>query len=114
MASVFKANGAKKYTIVYTDESGRRRKAVGTTDKRVSERIAAKLEEDVALRKKGLIDPAAEKFAAYAREPIAEHLDAFEAALRNKGNTAKHIDHHVSRARRVVELAGIERLGRHR
>ena len=68
MASVFKAKGAAKYTILYTDQDGRRRKKMGATDKGVSQRIANDLENKVALRKQGLIDPSAERFAAGGAE----------------------------------------------
>ena len=36
VASVFKIKGKKEYTIVYTDEYGKRRKKKGYTDKRVT------------------------------------------------------------------------------
>lgn len=77
MASVFKPKGKSKYVIFYTDETGRRRKKAGATDKAVTQRLAAKLENDVALRKQGLIDPTAERLAHHDRRPIREHLDDF-------------------------------------
>jgi hypothetical protein len=40
MASVFKAKGAEKYTILFTDEHGKRRKKIGYVSKRESERLA--------------------------------------------------------------------------
>ena len=46
------ADGAK-YTILYFDENGRRRKEAGATDKAVSERIANDLEKKVALAIRG-------------------------------------------------------------
>ena len=48
MASIFKPRGKSKYVIFYTDESGRRRKKTGATDKTVTERIARDLENRVA------------------------------------------------------------------
>jgi hypothetical protein len=53
MASVFKPEGASKYIIVYTDETGRRRKKTGATGKGVTERIARDIENKVALRREG-------------------------------------------------------------
>ena len=65
MASVFKVAGAKKYTILYTDENGRRRKkGAGVTDKTVAERIARDLENKVALRREGVIGARDEAYAA--------------------------------------------------
>src|SRR4051812_19982190 len=110
MASIFKPKGKTKYVILYTDEKGRRRKKAGATDKAVTQRIAAKLENDVALRKQGLLDPAAERFAAHERTTIKDHLEHYRVALRDKGNTDKHVDLFVARALRVVCLARLDRL----
>ena len=66
MASIYKPPGRKKYIIEFRDENGRRRRKTGATDKAVSQRIANDLENKVALRKQGLIDPAAERFAKSA------------------------------------------------
>jgi hypothetical protein len=63
MASIFKPKGSDKYVINYTDENGRRRKAAGTSDKAVTKQIASKLEGDVALRRRGILDKDAERFA---------------------------------------------------
>lgn len=51
MASVFLAQGNEKYTILYLDETGRRRKKVGTHDKNESESLARILEAEVAQKK---------------------------------------------------------------
>ena len=45
MSTVFKVKGNAVYTVVYTDEKGRRRKKKGYSDKRESERLANELEE---------------------------------------------------------------------
>jgi integrase len=110
MASVFKSTGAKKYTILYKDENGIRRKKTGTADKGVSERIANAIEERVALRRNGLIDPTVERFAEQERIPLKQHLNNFRAALVSKGNTSKHVETFAGRATRVVEVAGLVRL----
>jgi integrase len=110
VASVFKSPGAKKWTILYFDENGVRRKKTGAPDKAVTERIAADIENRVALRRDGLIDPAAERRAAHERTPLKAHLEAYRAALRAKGNTEKHTETFVSRAARVLNRAGVSRL----
>jgi integrase len=104
VASVFKPAGKSKYSIEYTDENGRRRKATGTTDKAVSERITNDLENKVALRKAGIVDPRAEAYAKHAAVALADHLDAWVNSLRSRGATAQHVKQHSSRARRVVAL----------
>ena len=67
------------------------RKKSRCTDKAVTQRIANALEERVKLRREGLIDPAAERFAESEQKPIGEHLDEFIASMEVRGRDAKHI-----------------------
>ena len=61
----------ENYTVQYFDENGKRRKApTGTSDKATAERIAAKIESEVALRKRGHIDATQERLAKEARRKI--------------------------------------------
>jgi integrase len=110
MASVFKPKGKSKYLISYRDEHGRLRKKTGTTDKKRSKQIAADLENEVLLHKRGLIDPTTERIASNERKRVKDHLRDFEAALQAKGNTQKHVELSLSRARRVADLAKLDRL----
>ena len=111
MASVFKAKGAKRYTILYFDENGQRRKKAGTTDKAVSERIARDLEKEKArLRREGLIDPREEAFRDHDKKTLTEHLADYKRAIGAKGNTAKHASMTVRRAGRILELARARRI----
>jgi integrase len=110
MATVYRPQGRKKYVIEFFDEHGRRRKKTGATDKGVTQRIARDLENRVALRREGLIDPTAESHANHEAKPLSSHLDDFRKALADKGNTNKHIDLFVARARRVVDIAKQDRL----
>jgi integrase len=91
MASIYKPPGRSKYIIEFRDENGRRRRKTGATDKAVSQRIANDIENKVALRKQGLIDPAAERFADAARKPITKHVEDFVASLEARARDAKHI-----------------------
>lgn len=104
MASIFKPNGSSKYVIEYTDETGRRRKKIGATDKAVTERIARDIENKVALRREGIIDPREEAYAKHAALPLLTHLDAWGESLSSKGVTRQHLKLHTSRAMRVVAL----------
>ncbi len=104
MASVFKPKGSSKYVILYFDENGDRRKKVGTTDKAVTERIARDIENRVALRREGIVDPREEAYAKHAVLPVIDHLNAWVESLRSKGVTPQHQKLHSSRAMRVVAL----------
>jgi integrase len=104
MASVFKPAGKSKYKIEYTDEHGRRRKATGATDKAVSERIAHDLENTVALRRHGLIDPAAEKYRDNEIKPLAEHIADWQDDLVAQGFSPTHAEQTSNRVRRLIAL----------
>jgi integrase len=113
VASIFKKDKHRKnspWYIDYFDEHGQRQRVKGCPDRTVTEQIARKLESDVELRRRGIIDPRADRRAAAERKPLVDHLADFHGALLAKGNTAKHADLHVSRALRVAALAGIDRL----
>ncbi|WP_152050932.1 tyrosine-type recombinase/integrase [Tautonia marina] len=113
MATIFKrgrdkGKKNKPYVIQYTDHDGKRQFAKGFTDKALTEQLAAKLENEVLLRKRGMIDPAQERLLAIKQSPIEEHLQAFDRSLAN--NTAKHRRLTMTRVRRVVEGCGFRTL----
>jgi integrase len=110
VASVFKAKGAAKYSIVYTNENGKRCKKMGATDKAVSERIARDIENKVALRNQGLIDPKAEAYRDHDALPIAAHLEAFQRFLASKGGSKRRPDVTCSRTRKTLALARVKRI----
>ena len=66
MASIFKRGTDKKkknapYHITYFDHERKRRTVKGFTDKGLTEQLAAKLENEALLRRRGLIDPENER-----------------------------------------------------
>ena len=92
------------------DETGRRRKKTGATDKTVTERIARDIENRVALRREGLIDVASERFSDSERKPIKAHLDDFIASMKAKGCDEKHTRSTRTYLKRIIEVARIEHL----
>src|SRR4051794_6462029 len=104
MASIFKPKGKTKYAIIYTDESGRRRKKTGATDKTVTRRIARDLENRVALRREGVIDPAAESHANQEGRPLADPLADWHQDMVARGKTARHADQYLERAGKLAAL----------
>lgn len=113
MASIFKLSRDKgkknrPYYIQYFDHDGRRVTAKGFTDKGLTEQLAAKLENEAMLRKRGMIDPAQERLLAVKQSTIEGHLEAFDRSLAN--NTAKHRRLTMTRVRRVVEGCGFRTL----
>ena len=116
MASVFKrggrANRRGSYYIAYYDENGKRRTVKGCTDKEASEALARKLEADALLRRKGVINPKDDQYAAAERVLLAEHLDDFRADLLKKHVTKKHANTVFRRASRVIELCGAKNISK--
>src|SRR3954468_5299598 len=107
MASIFKKDRRRKnapWYIDYFDENGVRRRVKGCTDRTASDQIARKLESDVELRRRGIIDAKSDRYSEAERKTLADHLDDFQAAIIAKANTTKHASLFVERARRVVAL----------
>lgn len=104
MSTVFKLPGARKYTIVWTDENGKRHKKAGYADRTASKRLGDDLERKAAMRRDGLIDPEAEAFAQHEALPLADHVADHHAYLLARGNTASHANQTRTRVLRVVAL----------
>src|SRR4051794_37094975 len=111
MASISKPRKrGGKYTIQYFNEHGRRATVKGATDKTVTKQIADKLEADGALRRRGIIDTSAERFAHAEQRPLLEHLGDWKAALHAKGGTTEHPERSYRDAERALALGKIARI----
>ena len=116
MASVFKRGGkgnrGGSYYIQWFDHTGKRQsKSARTTDKATAERIAAKLEANVALRVGGIIDAHDDRYAHEVRRPLAEHLAEFKESLIGKDDTARHCRETYSQAQRVIARCAAVSIG---
>jgi integrase len=110
MATIYKPKGRKKYLIEWVDENGARRRKSGTSDRAVAKRIANDIENRMALRKEGLIDRAAERFAECDRLSIADHLDDFIASLEAQNRDPKHVRTTRTYIRRIIDKSHAVRL----
>src|SRR3954452_24596841 len=84
MASIFKKDKRRKgapWYIDYFDENGVRQREKGCADRNVTEQIARKLESDVELRRRGIIDPKSEVLRDQEARPLAEHLTGYRKSL---------------------------------
>src|SRR5579864_8108040 len=105
MASIYKRKKDRNrkgspWRIAYVDENGRRRDVRGCADRTATEQIARQIEANVALRLRGVIDPSIDQLAVAERRPIGDHLDDWNADLLARGDTPKHVELFVGRARR--------------
>ena len=113
MATVYKRardRGKKRapYWVQFIDQDGKRRTKKGYSDKGLTEQLAAKLENAARLRRDGLIDKDLEEAAHRRKLPIEEQLSAFEATLRRRKTTPKHVRLTLGRVRLIVTDAGFE------
>src|SRR5262249_6894251 len=97
------------YFVAFNDHEGKRRTRKGFTDRGLSEQLGARLEHEVMLRRRGLIDPVQEKLASQKKLPVEGHLAAFEKGLAHA--TPKHVKLTMTRVRRIVGGCGFASIG---
>lgn len=96
MASIFKRGGKEnrdgRYRVSYFDEFGRRKDvSTGTSDKDAARQIAAKLETDVALRRRGVITPQEDKLATLNAKSVADHVSDYLAHCGRQNQDDVHV-----------------------
>lgn len=108
MASVFKKGNI--YVIDYYDAKGVRRRKTGFRDKGLTKELAAKLEREKRLTKKGLADPREAKWAEAEAKALDEHVEDWAADLRGAKRTEQHVKLCCSRVRRLLGLTAASRI----
>lgn len=93
MASIYRRKGAGPWLINHYDQHGRRKeRSSRTTDFRAAERIAQKLEADVALRREGVVDARHERLAEENRKPLAQHVREYLQHCHGRGVAPKGVE----------------------
>ncbi len=115
MASVYKrkrdkANTLASWYIACADADGIRRTVKGCTDRAATEQMARKLETEAELRRRGLIDPRDEQFAADEAVPLGEHLEAWRLFSLSVNNGERHANQGFARVRNLMAMAKATRL----
>jgi integrase len=91
----------------YKDAGGNRRRVPLCTDKAASLQMLAEIERGIARGQVGLVDP----YEKHRTAPIREHVEAYEAHLRdNEGVSAKHLKETLRRLRFVLDGCEAARL----
>ena len=104
--SVFKRADDGPWYISWYDASGNRKsQCAKTTDKTTAQRILAKKLADVALRRDGVIDPRQEAVVIEAAKPIETHLADFEAMMKARQRSDRHIGQTLFLIRQVCNAA---------
>lgn len=103
MASVFKRKGSDRYLAGYYDHNGKHRtRSTRTTDKAAAKRIAAKWEEQAALRREGCIDPRQEALSGEGRKSLETHLADYKAKLEAGGSGERHVNRTLAMIRSIA------------
>ena len=115
MASVYKrkrdkASKLASWYIACADADGIRRTVKGCTDRAATEQMARKLETEAELRRRGLIDPRDEQFAADEAVPLGEHLEAWRLFSLSVNNGERHANEGFARVRNLMAMAKATRL----
>jgi integrase len=109
MASLYKRGRKKKgnWLISWHDHAGaRREKSSRTTDKAAAQRIANKIEADVALRREGVINPEQEQLTVEWNRPVGQHIEEYREKLQAAGDSAKHVKSTITFIEKIVEFTG--------
>jgi integrase len=93
---------ASKWYGQFVDGQGITRRLPLARDKAAARMMLNELVKRAELERAGIVDP----FRDHRRRPLATHLDAFEAALRDKGTSDEHARLVATRARKVVQGCG--------
>lgn len=114
MATIFKRGGKANrdgvYYVAFTDEAGRRQTVcTATTDRDAAKQIAAKLAADAALRKRGVLDPKLERFAAENLKPLAQHVGDYLADCEPRQSRV-HVNNKRTQLKRLCTVGGFARL----
>lgn len=111
MASVFSRKGSPYLQIAYFDHTGRRReKSAKTTDRRVAQRIAKHIEDEVALRRSGVIDPRSDGYVKANKQPVQKHIDDYLTASSHAGHADRHVMNKRGHLSALVRGTGASRL----
>lgn len=110
MGSVFKVKGRKGYQVAWKDADGKWHRQKGTADKDTARQILNKLEAEAELRRRGVIDPTADRLAQYAALPLNKHLNAFSTYLEGRGSGATHVAQTRTYVEEVIGACGIKRI----
>jgi integrase len=102
MASLRKRGVVWYYRFV--DEHGVKVERKGCADKRVTEELARDAESAAAKLRSGLVDPKEFAYRDHGARPLAAHLDAYAAHLKDRGLTEAHIGLATGRVRRAVAI----------
>lgn len=111
--TIYKRRADGPWYVRWYDAKGERGKpqCTGTTDRNTATRFLARMVDNVAQHKLGLVDASAEALARQAERPIAEHLADWKLAVQGRGVSPRRLALAMSRAERIIADCAFARLG---
>lgn len=111
MATMFKKHGEGPWVIKWIDAEGRRReRSSRTTCRRSAQRMMAKIVNEVALIREGVVDPQQQRLAREDVRPLTKHIECYIGHLELAGRSQRT----VADARRhldwIISATGASRL----
>ena len=101
MASIYKRGD--RYLASFYDHTGKHVcRSTRTSDKSAAKRIAAKWEEQAALRREGCIDPRQEALSGEGRKSVESHLANYKAKLEAGGSGERHVSRTLEMIRSIA------------
>ena len=107
MAGVVKRQDGGKYRIWYIDEAGKRKWGTGHTDKRASQQLANRFEEQARLVKEGFADRSDRTRRIAENRPVAAHIEDWRLSMLARGDKPNHSNHMAGAVTRVLASAGV-------
>jgi integrase len=102
---VFKAKKSdERWTLMWFDESGKRKKKLCFVSKKDTERLGMKLEEQARAIRAGLISPKERAYKDHEAKPLSDHLKDYGRYLVNKGCCDKHADSTVNQVKYLIDF----------
>jgi integrase len=120
MASIYQRREGGNFYITYMVRPRQRKTVKGCKDRAATEAMARKLEMNVMLKREGLIDTRADRYAEAEGQPlvvrdakgkvVGGHLAEYHEVLLAKGVTRDHADLVRGRVAKVLKVARIDRI----
>lgn len=100
-------NGENIWYVVYNDASGKQKWVRGYTDKRESQALANRLEDEKHKILNGMVNPKEDARRVDRSRPVADHIREYKAALEAPGNSTNHIAYTVADIQKFFEHSGL-------
>jgi integrase len=102
---------SKTYYIQFFDEHGvKKNENTKANEIDTARQILQAREKRVAAIRGGIVDPAAQRLQDAIKQPIENHIDDYEAYLKNGNRSDYHIELTIRHIREAVDFLGLDRI----